>query len=75
MTMQQQSERQKQCQLCLEPLTESYIDGATVVGPWAIMCDGCHKEFGVGWGIGRASRHDVKTGKKLVGERRKAGVR
>jgi hypothetical protein len=72
MTMQQQAQKQRCCQLCNEPLIESYIDGATVVGPWAIMCDACHRQFGVGWGVGRASRHDVQTGKKLPNEGKEA---
>lgn len=39
----------------LEPIGE-FIDGATVQGPWAIMCPTCHKRWGRGAGTGRGQR-------------------
>jgi hypothetical protein len=31
-------------------------DGKTIHGPWAYMCEGCFKMFGVGLGTGRGQR-------------------
>jgi hypothetical protein len=31
-------------------------DGATRLGPWAFMCDGCFTAYGVGLGVGRGQR-------------------
>jgi hypothetical protein len=42
------------CQLCENaPAT---IDGKTVMGPWANMCDACHAQYGVGLGLGKGQR-------------------
>jgi hypothetical protein len=42
-----------QCDLCAEPITDTFIDGKTIMGPWANMCSNCYEEKGVGLGIGR----------------------
>ena len=43
----------KCCDICSRPLDRRYIDGKTTYGPWANMCPPCHKEVGVGFGVGR----------------------
>ncbi|WP_430788148.1 DUF4314 domain-containing protein [Actinoplanes sp. G11-F43] len=32
------------------------FDGSTRLGPWAYMCDGCFKAYGLGLGVGRGQR-------------------
>lgn len=32
------------------------IDGKTQMGPWASMCDLCHKAHGCGLGLGKGQR-------------------
>jgi hypothetical protein len=32
------------------------VDGKTVMGPWANMCEACFTEHGVGLGLGRGQR-------------------
>lgn len=49
-----------QCEVCGEKLTDEFIDGRTQVGFWAIMCIPCHKEFGVGLGVGKGQKYSVK---------------
>ena len=44
------------CNICQESLGEQFIDGATRGGPWAIMCDKCHKGHGAGLGTGRGQK-------------------
>ena len=52
----------KQCEICGEPLTNEFIDGRTKIGFWANMCPACHKEFGVGLGIGKGQKFKIKAG-------------
>lgn len=32
------------------------VDGKTVYGPWAHMCDECHRLYGFGLGTGKGQR-------------------
>lgn len=43
---------------------EAAVDGKTVDGPWAYMCDGCHRRFGVGLGTGRGQRLVLPRGEE-----------
>ena len=49
-----------QCEVCGRELKDEFIDGKTKVGFWATMCLACHKEFGVGLGIGRGQKFSMK---------------
>jgi hypothetical protein len=40
-----------------DPITTTFIDGRTVMGPWAIMTPRTHKMRGVGLGTGRGQRY------------------
>jgi hypothetical protein len=35
-----------------------YVDGATIYGPWANMCESCHKRMGMGLGTGRGQLYE-----------------
>ena len=48
------------CKICNGKLTTEFIDGRTKVGFWAIMCPACHKELGVGLGIGKGQRYEMR---------------
>jgi len=50
-----------ECNICNEPIKETFVDGRTKTGFWAIMCPACHKEFGVGLGIGRGQEYKIKV--------------
>ena len=41
------------CDTCDKPITSTFVDGATIMGPWGNMCLGCHRKFGVGLGTGK----------------------
>ena len=41
----------KMCQICNQNVAT--IDGKTTRGPWAYMCDECHADVGVGFGVGK----------------------
>jgi len=43
----------KTCEVCDEPIGETFVDGYTAKG-WAIMCNDCHHREGIGFGIGKA---------------------
>jgi hypothetical protein len=49
----------EQCDLCQAPLDGEFVDGATVRGPWAMMCVKCHRMFGHGLGMGRGQRYEL----------------
>jgi hypothetical protein len=55
----------KQCDICRQPITGRFVDGATRMGPWAIMCEDCHREVGYTLGVGRGQMFDVKTLEKV----------
>jgi len=48
------------CDVCGDTLKDSFIDGRTKTGFWAIMCEACHKEFGVGLGVGKGQKYKLK---------------
>ena len=55
------------CDICGDQRIERIVDGKTVYGPWAWMCERCHRVMGVGLGTGKGQLYDVATGKKLEG--------
>lgn len=38
------------------PHLTAVVDGKTIFGPWANMCDECFEHVGVGLGLGRGQR-------------------
>ena len=60
------------CDICKEPLDwalnkQWFVDGATQMGPWALMCPRCFEMYGVGLGTGRGQKYDYKTKEKIEG--------
>ena len=49
------------CELCGKKLEWRFIDGTTAIGPWAIMCPECHRNFGHGLGIGVGQEYSLDT--------------
>lgn len=48
-----ESEIPKICQICHDFIKDEFIDGLLrIKGQWAIMCISCHRQHGVGIGIG-----------------------
>ncbi len=45
-----------------EPITTTFIDGATFSGPWAIMTPRSFKMLGVGLGLGRGQKYEKQNG-------------
>lgn len=43
----------------LKGASGEFIDGATVFGPWAVMCRACFRRFGVGIGPGCGQRYSL----------------
>jgi len=60
MSKQWKGETPEKCDICGNKLKGTFIDGRTVLGPWAIMCRSCHPEHGVGLGLGRGQVYLVK---------------
>jgi len=50
-----------ECQLCHEAITDSFIDGRTIQGPWGYMCLRCHREHGVGLGTGKGQMYEKQA--------------
>ena len=57
----------EKCDLCEEQLEETFIDGVVQGRGWAVMCPRCHKEKGIGLGMGCGQQFDARTGVKLAG--------
>ena len=63
----------EKCDICESPITTVFIDGRTVFidggkvrpGPWAFMCEECHKQYGVGLGMGHGQKY-LKQGEKYI---------
>lgn len=56
------------CDICCKEVTKGhFVDGRTKMGPWGLMCMGCHSIRGVGLGTGRGQKYDAKTGLKVGG--------
>lgn len=55
------------CDICHKPFGKHFIDGATVFGPWALMCEECHKKFGRGLGIGSGQKYVTETREGIEG--------
>jgi hypothetical protein len=51
----------KKCDICGTALKRFFIDGRTDTGAWANMCERCHKERGVGLGIGKGQKYELKV--------------
>lgn len=50
------------CDICQEPIVNTFIDGATVHGGrWANMCEQCHALDGYGIGPGRGQKYQHTT--------------
>ena len=54
----------QQCDFCNKSVAV-YIDGKTVLGPWANMCLQCYKTKGIGLGLGKGQKY--KDGVKIEG--------
>lgn len=55
------------CDVCHRPLAVQFIDGRTILGPWALMCIHCHAKVGLGLGTGKGQKYDLATLVKLEG--------
>jgi hypothetical protein len=45
------------CDICKQLIKLEFVDGKTVHGPWANMCQSCFDKHGVGLGLGRGQRY------------------
>ena len=45
------------CDICGQRFRGTMVDGATLAGPWANMCEGCHTAYGRGIGVGLGQRY------------------
>lgn len=53
------------CDTCGTPIEDTFIDGRTQMGPWAIMCPSCHS---LGPGTGKlGTGFGQKYGKTIAG--------
>lgn len=56
------------CDIChgeIRGKVSYFVDGATIYGPFALMCPTCHEKFGRGLGTGKGQKYDGTTGEKL----------
>jgi hypothetical protein len=43
------------------PISDTFIDGATTFGPWAIMSPSTHRQYGKGLGLGRGQKYEKQA--------------
>lgn len=55
------------CDICGLDFIGTFIDGKTLQGPWGLLCTNCHRQHGVGLGVGRGQEYDLETKIKLAG--------
>lgn len=63
------SPRPTKCDICnYEFLSgDEFIDGATTMGPWGILCKKCHTLYGRGLGTGKGQKYNWSNLIKLEG--------
>jgi len=49
-----------ECDICRNKIKVHFVDGATVMGPWACMCLACHKLQGRGLGLGFGQKYQLQ---------------
>lgn len=65
------------CDFCHRDCGKTLYDGMTGMGPWAVMCEPCFHEYGVGLGPGKGQKYKkvgndyVKVEKKPAAKRRR----
>lgn len=50
-----------QCDICQEAITDTFVDGKTMMGPWANMCLICHRQEGRGLGMGCGQKYQKQA--------------
>ena len=45
------------CDICGKECETILYDGATKMGPWAVMCEDCMEVYGIGIGIGKGQEY------------------
>jgi len=55
------------CDLCSVKLEKVFIDGQTVYGGWAILCEVCHRDQRIGLGLGKGQKFLLETLEKIEG--------
>ena len=48
------------CDICAAVLVGIFIDGRTRMGPWANMCNTCHRQYGCGLGTGCGQKYQLQ---------------
>jgi hypothetical protein len=46
------------CDLCGRKITDVFVDGKTLRGPWGNLCLLCHCQYGIGLGTGRGQKYE-----------------
>jgi hypothetical protein len=55
------------CDICEQTTNRWFVDGATKMGPWAIMCPTDFKSYGRGLGPGLGQKYNAQTLEKMEG--------
>ena len=54
------------CEICGTPHTDKMVDGATKMGPWALMCLSCHGSIGRGLGTGLGQMYQKQPDRRWL---------
>lgn len=54
------------CDICHSQVTDEFVDGRTIYGPWANMCPSCFKEIGIKLGTGYGQRYKKNSDNEFI---------
>lgn len=49
------------CDICTVSMANKFVDGKTIYGSWATMCQSCHKRIGMGFGAGKGQLYEKQS--------------
>lgn len=49
------------CDICRKRIEMRFVDGRLRRGSWALMCLDCHRDYGVGLGMGKGQMYELQT--------------
>lgn len=59
------SHHPEKCDVCRTPITTTFYDAKTSMGPWGCLCPSCFADIGIGLGTGCGQQYS-KQGDEFV---------
>lgn len=56
----------ERCDICDVDIVDIFVDGSTIYGPWANMCQSCHIRIGRGLGTDKGQKFQKQSDGSFV---------